>query len=70
MHDRINEPSTMAGAGLLAASFNEMLVDVPHLQAAGEAAAIVSQALLQPSIPGFMMAALGLASIFMGERGK
>lgn len=65
---QMQEPSTMAGGAAVMAGLNDMFqVADPQLLDAGMAAA--STLLFNPTPVGLAMAAFGLFSIFMKEKG-
>jgi len=63
--DRLKEPSSMAGIGLIAAGIGQTF-GINEAQQAGE---VIQQAATQPNWIGFTMAALGSLAILFREKG-
>ncbi len=63
----MGQPSTAAGAGLLAAAGNEMLVSPETLSTMQNVAEVALPVLLNPTPMGLAMAALGLFAMFRSE---
>lgn len=65
------EPSTMAGLAALAGGLNEMfqVVDPATANVAGQVIETVATVAINPTPVGLAMAAFGLFSIFMKEKG-
>lgn len=67
--DRIKEPSTMAGIGLLGFAADSMLVDPSTLETVQQVANAALPVLINPTPVGILTGLLGVLSIFMGEKG-
>lgn len=70
LKDRLKEPSTAAGGGLMALGLSDMMIDPATVQTGLDVVSMAAPVLLAPTPMGIMSLALGLFAMFRGEGAK